>query len=466
MRARPGHWLRRKEVQANNGQRAQIRLGHLVSSLIFHTHPSKGLQGQLRVASDKSISHRSVILGSIANGKTRIENLLEGEDVLASIRAFRAMGVDIVRSMEGHDPIYTIDGVGLDGLRAPDQDLDLGNSGTAFRLIAGLLSSQQFASTLTGDASLSKRPMSRIIEPLTQMGAVIHSAGGKPPLSIEPCERLSGIEFHPPVVSAQVKSSVLLASLRASGETRVIETAPTRDHTETMLAGFGYPVMVSGTEICLEGGHALTATHVQVPADISSAAFFMVAALIVPDSRLRLNDVGINPRRTGILTILRRMGADIKIENARMQGGEEVADLVISSSELAGCEISGDDVALAIDEIPVICIAAAAAKGETTIHGAEELRVKESDRIKAVAEGLQRLGIEAEERMDGMRIQGGKFRSAEIDSHEDHRIAMAFSVAGAVAEGDARIMKCSNVATSFPNFIELANQAGMGITLE
>ncbi|MYB35313.1 MAG: bifunctional prephenate dehydrogenase/3-phosphoshikimate 1-carboxyvinyltransferase, partial [Gammaproteobacteria bacterium] len=329
-----------------------------MSNLIFHTHPSQRLQGQLRVASDKSISHRSVILGSIANGNTRIENLLEGEDVLASIRAFQAMGVNIVRNIGEHGPVYTIDGVGLDGLRGPDQDLDMGNSGTAFRLIAGLLSSQQFASTLTGDASLSKRPMSRIIEPLTQMGAIIHSAEGRPPLSIKPCEGLAGIRFHSPVASAQVKSAVLLAGLRASGETRFIETAPTRDHTETMLAGFGYPVSVSGAEICLEGGHALTATHIQVPADISSAAFFVVAALIVPDSRLQLNDVGMNPRRTGILTILRRMGADIRIKNTRMQGGEEVADLVVSSSELAGCEISGDDVALAIDEIPVICIAA------------------------------------------------------------------------------------------------------------
>lgn len=438
-----------------------------MSNLIFHVHPSRRLQGQLRVASDKSISHRSVILGSIANGRTRIEDLLEGEDVLANIRAFQVMGVNIVRSIEEHGPIYTIDGVGLDGLHAPDRDLDLGNSGTAFRLIAGLLSSQQFASTLTGDASLSTRPMSRIIDPLTKMGAIIRSSEGRPPLSIEPCEGgLAGIRFHSPVVSAQVKSAVLLAGLRASGETRVVEMSPTRNHTETMLTGFGYPVSVSGTEICLEGGHALTGTRIQVPADISSAAFFIVAALIVPDSRLQLSDVGMNPRRTGILTILRRMGADIKIENARMQGGEEVADLVVSSSELVGCEISGDDVALAIDEIPVICIAAAAAKGETVIHGAEELRVKESDRIKAVAEGLQRLGIEVEERVDGMKIYGGKFRSAEIDSYADHRIAMAFSVAGMIAEGGVRIMKCSNVATSFPNFVELANQAGMRITLE
>ncbi len=444
-----------------------MRSGPLMSNLIFHTHPSWSLQGQLRVASDKSISHRSVILGSIANGRTRIEDLLEGEDVLANIRAFQMMGVNIVRNIEEHGPIYTIDGVGLDGLHAPDRNLDLGNSGTAFRLIAGLLSSQQFASTLTGDASLSTRPMSRIIDPLTQMGAIIRSVEGRPPLWIEPCEGgLVGIRFHSPVVSAQVKSAMLLAGLRASGETRVVEMSPTRNHTETMLTGFGYPVSVSGTEICLEGGHALTGTHIQVPADISSAAFFIVAALIVPDSRLQLSDVGMNPRRTGILTILRRMGADIKIENTRVRGGEEVADLVVSSSELAGCEISGDDVALAIDEIPVICIAAAAAKGETIIHGAEELRVKESDRIKAVTEGLQRLGIEVEERADGMKIYGGKFKSAEIDSYADHRIAMAFSVAGMIAEGDVRIMKCSNVATSFPNFVELANQAGMRITLE
>ncbi len=391
---------------------------------------------------------------------------MEGEDVLANIRAFRAMGVNIVRGIDEHGPIYTIDGVGMDGLYSPAQDLDLGNSGTAFRLIAGLLASQQFSSTLTGDRSLLQRPMTRIIEPLRQMGAIIDSANGKPPLSIMPCKGLTGIQYHPVVASAQVKSAVLLAGLRATGETCLIESAPTRDHTETLLAGFGYPIAVSGAEICLEGGHELTAAHIDVPADLSSAAFFMVAALIVPGSQLRLQDVGINPRRTGILNILTRMGAAIEIENRRKQGGEDVADLIISSSDLNGCKISADDVALAIDEIPVICIAAAAASGETVIHGASELRVKESDRIKAVVEGLQRLGIEVDERVDGMKIRGGKFLSAEIDSHADHRIAMAFSVAGMIAEGDIKIVNCENVATSFPNFLELADQAGMWITVE
>ncbi len=391
---------------------------------------------------------------------------MEGEDVLANIRAFRAMGVNIVRGIDEHGPIYTIDGVGMDGLHSPAQDLDLGNSGTAFRLIAGLLASQQFSSTLTGDRSLLQRPMTRIIEPLRQMGAIIDSTNGKPPLSIMPCKGLTGIQYHPVVASAQVKSAVLLAGLRATGETCLIESAPTRDHTETLLAGFGYPIAISGTEICLEGGHELTAAHIDVPADLSSAAFFMVAALIVPGSQLRLQDVGINPRRTGILNILTRMGAAIEIENRRKQGGEDVADLIISSSDLNGCKISADDVALAIDEIPVICIAAAAASGETVIHGASELRVKESDRIKAVVEGLQRLGIEVDERVDGMKIRGGKFLSAEIDSHADHRIAMAFSVAGMIAEGDIKIVNCENVATSFPNFLELADQAGMWITVE
>ncbi|MCY4274905.1 MAG: 3-phosphoshikimate 1-carboxyvinyltransferase, partial [Gammaproteobacteria bacterium] len=413
-----------------------------------------------------SISHRAVILGSIANGKTSITNLLEGEDVLANIRAFQAMGVNIIRNIDEQDPIYFIDGVGMDGLESPGQDLDLGNSGTAFRLITGLLASHKFSSTLTGDESLLQRPMSRIIEPLRQMGAIIDSENGKPPLSIEPCNGLTGIQYRPVVASAQVKSAVLLAGLRASGETRLIESALTRDHTEKLLSGFGYPISVSGTDICLEGGHALTATQIDVPADLSSAAFFIVAALIVPGSRLELKDVGINPRRTGILTILRRMGADIEITHRRIQGGEDVADLIITSSSLNGCEISGDDVAFAIDEMPVICIAAAAANGETIIHGASELRVKESDRIKAVTEGLQRLGIEVEERVDGMKIRGGKFLSAEIDSYRDHRIAMAFSVAGMIAKGDIKIMNCENVATSFPNFVELANQAGMWITAE
>ena len=432
--------------------------------MIFTVHPSADLTGQLRVASDKSVSHRSVILGSVAEGQTRIENLLEGEDVLASVRAFQQMGVKIDRLDQPGGPIYTIDGAGMHGLRAPDAALDLGNSGTAFRLIAGLLCGQPFSSTLIGDSSLSQRPMSRIIDPLVRMGASIRSKGGKPPLSIDPCEKLTAISFHPQVASAQVKSAILLAGMMAGGETRITESVPTRDHTETMLKEFGYPISVSGPEIRLEGGHALSASHVQVPADLSSAAFFIVAALIAPRSRLQLSDVGVNPRRTGVLSILGRMGADIEVCNPRRQGGETVADLTVTASELCGCEISGEDVASAIDEIPVICVAAAAAQGVTTIHGAEELRVKESDRIQAVSEGLRRLGIDVEERADGMKITGGKFGSAGIDSYGDHRIAMAFSVAGMIANGEVRIMNCSNVATSFPDFIELAQEAGMQIT--
>lgn len=437
-----------------------------MSDMHFTVLPSRGLSGRLRVASDKSISHRSVILGAIADGTTRIENLLEGEDVLATVDAFRKMGVEIDRDDREGQPAYTVNGVGMDGLRPPDGPLDLGNSGTAFRLIAGLMSAQPFASTLVGDESLSKRPMSRIIEPLAKMGARIDSSDGRPPLRIAAADGLCGIRYRLPVASAQVKSAILLAALKADGETVVVEPRATRDHTETLLAGFGYPVSVSGPEIRLEGGHSLTAARVEVPADLSSAAFFIVAALIAPDSRLRLDSVGINPRRTGILDILERMGADIRLENRRWQGGEAVADLVVSSSELAGCDISGADVALAIDEIPVISVAAAAAKGETVIHGAEELRVKESDRISTVAQGLERLGIGVRERPDGMTIRGGRFHPGEIDSHGDHRIAMAFSVAALVAGGPVRIRNCRNVATSFPNFTDLAAETGMRISVD
>lgn len=417
------------------------------------------------MAGDKSISHRAVILGAIAEGTTRIRGLLMGGDVMATVAAFRQMGVMISSAHDDRDRVFTVEGVGLHGLREPDADLDLGNSGTAFRLLAGLLSAQSFPCVLKGDASLSARPMSRIIAPLTDMGASIVSESGKPPLEISPVNRLSGIIYHAPVASAQVKSSILLAGLYAEGKVSVIERGWTRDHTERMLSGFGYAVKWSRGLAQLRGGGRLTGQDIDIPADLSSAAFFIVATLITEGSEVVLEKVGINPSRSGILDVVRRMGGRIETENAGEAGGEPVADIRVMHSELTGCNLDGEDVILAIDEIPAIAVAAACAHGETVIRGASELRVKESDRIAAVVEGLRVLGIQAREFPDGMRIVGGKFQSGTVNSFGDHRIAMAFSLAGLVAEGPVDVVDCANVSTSFPEFPVLGKSCGMNITV-
>ena len=342
--------------------------------------------------------------------------------------------------------------------------LNLGNSGTSMRLLAGLLAGQTFDTTLTGDASLSGRPMKRVVEPLTRMGArITMTAAGTAPLAIQGGMHLQGIDYVMPVASAQVKSCLLLAGLYASGRTCVTEPAPTRDHTERMLAGMGYPLQRTAGRVCLEGGHALQGISIDIPADISSTAFFLVGASIAPGSDLVLEHVGMNPTRTGVIDILMRMGADIRIENRREAGGEPVADLHVSAAPLHGIDIPPELVPLAIDEFPVLFVAAACASGRTVLTGAEELRVKESDRIQVMADGLTALGIDATATPDGMIIEGGAYGGGVIDSHGDHRIAMAFAVAALRAQGTIRILDCANVNTSFPGFVELAEAAGLHI---
>ncbi len=431
--------------------------------LVFHVQPGGSLHGSLRVPGDKSISHRSIMLGSLAGGVTEVSGFLEGEDSLATLAAFRAMGVDIEGPSQGR---VRIRGVGLHGLKAPAGPLDLGNSGTSMRLLAGLLAGQSFDSELVGDSSLMSRPMRRVTEPLARMGARIDTTeAGTAPLRIHGGQRLRGIDYRMPVASAQVKSSLLLAGLYAEGRTCVHEPAPTRDHTERMLAGMGYAVETSDGTACVQGGGSLTAASIDVPADISSAAFFLVGASIAPGSELLLRHVGINPTRTGVLDILKRMGADIELLDRRESGGEPVADLRVRSASLRGIDIPPELVPLAIDEFPVLFVAAACAEGTTVLTGAEELRVKESDRIQVMADGLQALGVDAQPTPDGMIIRGGSIAGGRVHSHGDHRIAMAFAMAALRAEGPIHIDDCANVNTSFPGFVDLASRVGVGISV-
>ncbi|MFC5568822.1 3-phosphoshikimate 1-carboxyvinyltransferase [Lysobacter yangpyeongensis] len=421
--------------------------------------PGTALSGTLQLPGDKSISHRAVMLGAIAEGTTRIRGFLEGEDTRATARVFSQLGVRIEAPSAGERIVH---GVGLHGLRAADAILDCGNAGTGMRLLAGLLAGQSFDSTLAGDESLSRRPMRRVIEPLAAMGARIDSEpGGLPPLRIHGGARLRGVDIATPVASAQVKSALLLAGLYADGETVVREAHPTRDYTERMLAAFGWPIAYGPGFACLQGGQRLTAIDVDVPADFSSAAFFIVAATLLPGSRLRLASIGMNPRRTGLLEALRAMGADIREENRREQGGEPVADLVVSHAPLHGIDVPEDIVPDMIDEFPILFVAAACAKGRTRVSGAAELRVKESDRIATMAAGLRALGIRVDELPDGAVIEGGPLRGGTVDSHGDHRIAMSLAVAAQRAEGAVSIADVANVATSFPGFVALARQAGM-----
>ncbi len=428
----------------------------------FIVQPGGKLSGTFRVPGDKSISHRSIMLGSLAEGVTEVEGFLEGEDALATLQAFRDMGVRIEGPAQGR---VTIHGVGLHGLKPPARPLDLGNSGTSMRLLSGLMAGQAFDVVMVGDESLSKRPMERVAKPLRSMGAVIETTGdkGTPPVTVRGGHTLQGIHYEMPVASAQVKSGVLLAGLYAEGETSVTEPAPTRDHTERMLRGFGYPVEVQGATARVRGGGKLTATRIDVPADISSAAFFMVGASIADGSDITLQHVGINPTRTGIIDILRLMGADIALLNQREVGGEPVADIRVRSAPLQGIAIPEHLVPLAIDEFPVLFIAAACARGRTVLTGAEELRVKESDRIQVMADGLQIMGISAQPTPDGIIIDGGQLGSGTVISHGDHRIAMSFAMAALRSAGPVTILDCANVATSFPGFVSLAAGAGLAI---
>jgi 3-phosphoshikimate 1-carboxyvinyltransferase len=427
----------------------------------FQVQPGGSLRGRIRVPGDKSISHRSIMLGSIAEGTTGISGFLEGEDSLATLNAFRAMGVNIEGPDNGRVVVH---GVGLHGLREPLHPLDLGNSGTSMRLLSGLLAGQGFDTELVGDSSLMSRPMRRVTGPLAQMGAEIATTdAGTAPLKIRGGRRLRAIDYQMPVASAQVKSCLLLAGLYADGRTCVHEPAPTRDHTERMLKGMAYAVSCSAGVVCLDGGGRLAAANIDVPADISSAAFFLVGASIAPGSDLLLEHVGVNPTRTGILEILKLMGADIELSNPREVGGEPVADVRVRSAPLRGIDIPVEQVPLAIDEFPALFIAAACADGRTLLTGAEELRVKESDRIQVMADGLQALGVAAQPTPDGMLIHGGPLTGGSVNSHGDHRIAMSFAMAALRASGPIGIDDCANVDTSFPGFVELAGRAGLAI---
>ena len=427
----------------------------------FLTSNSGPLKGSIKVPGDKSISHRSIMLGSIAEGVTTVSGFLEGEDSLATLNAFRDMGDQIER----HGSNVVVHGVGMRGLKEPKNPLNLGNSGTSIRLMSGLLSAQNFDSKLCGDESLSTRPMGRVINPLREMGADIFGDDSRPPLTIKGGSKLSGIEYTLPVASAQIKSCLLLAGLYGEGITTVIENGISRDHTERMLRGFGYDVISSNNRISLLGGGSLKGCDIEVPSDISSAAFFMVAGCISKDSSITLNSVNINPTRTGVIDILKLMGGNIELINQRLQAGELIADIKVSSSNLKGIEIPENLVPLAIDEFPVLFIAASCADGETVLTGAKELRVKESDRIQVMADGLTSLGIENHVLEDGIRILGGEFtrQASSIKSHHDHRISMAFAIASVRSKFDIEIEGVDNVKTSFPNFEVLANSIGMSI---
>lgn len=448
----------------------------------FVVSPGGKLSGDIRVPGDKSISHRAVILGSLAEGVTEVRGLLEGEDVLATLQAMRDMGVVIEGPVQAKARIH---GVGLRGLQAPAGPIYLGSSGTSMRLLAGILAGQDFTSVLLGDETLARRPMDRIVEPLRMMGADIDVAdGGYPPLTIRGRGVLNSVTYNMPVASAQVKSCVLLAGLYAQGRTAVLETVSTRDHTERMLRSFtplGAPIDKGATQggmagqdtaaqqgqnVHVDGGGKLVATDIEVPADISSAAFFIVAACIAPGSDITLRHVGVNSTRIGVVNILRLMGAAIELINLRQVGAEPVADIRVVSSPLRGVDIPVDQVPLAIDEFPAILIAAACAEGETRLVGAEELRLKESDRIQAMANGLRALGVKVEARIDGLSVSGGPISAGCVDSCGDHRIAMAFAVAGLRATGPVEIINCANVASSFPGFVDLARQAGIDVSIK
>ncbi|TLU68102.1 3-phosphoshikimate 1-carboxyvinyltransferase [Thalassotalea litorea] len=435
------------------------------STLIFHAAPAGPVNGDITIPGDKSISHRSIMFASLAEGTSHIRGFLPGQDCLATMNAFKAMGVEIHGPDENNSVV--VHGVGMHGLKAPEQAMDVGNSGTSIRLLSGILAGQAFASEMIGDESLNKRPMMRVVNPLQKMGASISAEeDGTPPLKVAGKSTLTAIDYPLPMASAQVKSCVLLAGMYAQGTTVVTEPGITRDHTERMLNAFGYPVTVEGNKVSLNGGGKLTACDITVPGDISSATFFIIAGLIAEQGTLTLRNVGMNPTRIGVLNIVRKMGANIDVVNARLAGDEPVADLIVYASELKGCDIDDADVPLAIDEFPAIFIAAACAKGITRLRNAEELRVKESDRIQAMADGLKILGIDCTVYDDGIDITGGQLTTGTVDSQHDHRIAMAFAISSLRSSGTIHILDCDNVATSFPVFVDLANDVGLNITQE
>jgi len=426
----------------------------------FRVHPSALVSGDIVVPGDKSISHRALMLSAVAHGSSRISGFLAGEDCLATLAALRAMGVKVDVIDETR---LTVHGAGPRGLQAPDGPLDMGNSGTAMRLFAGLLCGQSFGCELAGDASLSQRPMGRVIQPLEAMGARLSSHGGKPPLTVHGSRTLHGIDYQLPVASAQVKSAVLLASLYADGRTALTEPAVTRDHTERMLTSMGARLERNGLHIGMDGRQQLHAVDIGVPADLSSAAFLLLSALLSKKAEILVKGVGINPTRTGVIDVLRQMGAKIDIRNERWLGQEPVGDLHVRPSALHGIDVDPGIVSLAIDEFPVLFVAAALAKGRTTFNGVAELRVKESDRIATMASGLRSLGIDVRETRDGASVEGGQLGGGTVDSSSDHRVAMAFAVAGTVAKAPVSILHTAAVATSFPGFVDCLRAVGAHI---
>lgn len=429
----------------------------------FIAAPGARVAGEIRVPGDKSISHRAAMLGAIANGTTEIHGFLEGEDCLATLAACAAMGAGIERPGPGR---VVIRGRGLRGLTAPSAPLDLGNSGTAMRLLAGLLCGQPFDSILVGDASLMRRPMERIAAPLCRMGAGIRTSNGRPPISITGGRTLRGRAHALNLPSAQVKSAILFAGLQAQGRTAVSEPERSRDHTERMLAAFGVPVTREDATVSLAGPATLSGTHIDVPGDFSSAAFLIVAGLVAGAGPLLIRGVGVNPTRTGLLDILRLMGADVRLHEVAGRGAEPVADIEVRPGALRGIAVPHELVARSIDEFPVLFAAAAVAEGETVVTGATELRVKESDRIAVMAAGLAALGVAAEALPDGMRIRGGPVRGGVVASRGDHRVAMAFAVLAARAASPILVNEVQNVATSFPGFVATARAVGLDVSQE
>ncbi len=426
----------------------------------FRIEPSNSIIGKVNIPGDKSISHRAIILAAIADGESRIKNFLQGEDTLATIRVFQKMGVNI----KNDGDIITVKGVGLHGLRAENPTLDFGNSGTSVRLLSGLLSAQNFSSQLIGDESLMKRPMFRIINPLQKMNAKINCTDlGTLPIKIEGGQKIEGIEYELPIFSAQLKSCLLLAGLYAEGTTKIIENMATRDHTERMLANFSHSVIKKGNQISIKKADRLIGCEIIVPGDFSSAAYFIVAAILTPNSNIILENVGVNPTRNAMIKIMKLMGADVELKNERLESGEPVATIYAKTSKLIGIDIPEELVPVAIDELPIILVAAACAKGKTKLSGAAELRVKESDRIQSMLDGFISLGIKVKALEDGMIIEGGQYSGGVINSNDDHRIAMAFSIAGIIAKAPIIINSCKNVATSFPEFVDTAKHLGMNI---
>lgn len=426
--------------------------------------PTSAVGGDARLPGDKSISHRVLMLGSIADGQTIVHRFLESADTLATLAALRELGVSFARLHDGRTGNrLIINGVGAEGLKAPSRSLDLGNSGAAIRMLAGLLAGQRFDSTLFGDVSLMRRPMERVAGPLREMGADITTNNGVPPIQIRGGRALRAIDFEMPISSAQVKSAVLIAGLYANGRTHVTEPTLTRDHTERLLRTFGVELLRQDLTVSMEGGQTLTGTQVEVPGDFSSAAFLIVLGVLAAKQGLTLRGVGINPTRTGLLDLLIQMGADIRVR-PRESVGEPIADIEVRQSRLRAITVPEAMIPTTIDELPIFFIAAACAEGETLVRGAHELRVKESDRLAAMAQGLGRLGVEHELLPDGLWIRGGSgFSGGSVDSHGDHRVAMAFAIASARSSGPIEVRDVANVATSFPGFVQTSQALGLQI---